>query len=175
MKSTIKEERKSNCNLSNGLNDLYPLNSFSNYSFSNLLAETVDSLIFCPSDVNKIKEEYTESDPEEYILENNNFKYNSLKLFKIENFIDGDTKMKNRRKTKLAIKQYKCQWLGCKKEYKSKENLTLHTKNIHFKIKPYKCRFCIMEFSHRNGKTYHERKYHINKLPYKCLSNGKDF
>jgi uncharacterized Zn-finger protein len=46
---------------------------------------------------------------------------------------------------------YKCEYEGCEKVYRSKENMTLHYKNIHLKLKPYKCRFCDSTFSHRNG------------------------
>jgi uncharacterized Zn-finger protein len=73
-------------------------------------------------------------------------------------------------------KIYKCHYTGCIKVYKSKENMTLHYKNIHLKLKPYKCRFCDCTFSHRNGnfktylgRTYHERKLHTKYLPYKCI------
>ncbi len=75
----------------------------------------------------------------------------------------------------IKTKHFKCEVNGCEKIYRSKENLTLHIKNIHLNLKPYKCRFCSSTFSHRNGiiriklgKTYHERKLHINYLPYKC-------
>ncbi len=50
------------------------------------------------------------------------------------------------------LKNFKCE--DCEKVYKSKENLTLHIKNIHLKIKPYSCKYCIAEFSHRNGSLY---------------------
>lgn len=70
-------------------------------------------------------------------------------------------------------KCYKC--TDCVKVYKSKENLMLHVKNIHLKIKPYDCKYCTALFSHRNGnkflilgKTYHERKFHTKYLPHKC-------
>jgi hypothetical protein len=46
---------------------------------------------------------------------------------------------------------YKCEVEDCDKIYKSKENLTLHIKNIHLHLKPYRCRFCNSTFSHRNG------------------------
>jgi hypothetical protein len=49
------------------------------------------------------------------------------------------------------IRLYKCEFEGCEKVYRSKENMTLHFKNIHLKLKPYKCRFCASLFSHRNG------------------------
>jgi hypothetical protein len=76
-------------------------------------------------------------------------------------------------KIKISTKcEFKCEYNGCGKVYKSKENLKLHTKNKHENFKPYKCRFCISTFSHRNGKTYHERKFHINYLPYKCTYEG---
>jgi hypothetical protein len=76
----------------------------------------------------------------------------------------------------MKIRLFRCEYPGCEKAYKSRENMTLHFKNIHLKQKPYKCRFCAANFSHRNGKyklfnlgkTYHERKFHINYLPYKC-------
>jgi hypothetical protein len=53
---------------------------------------------------------------------------------------------------------------NCGKIYKSKENLVIHNKNIHLKIKPYKCKYCKSHFSHRNGKLYHERRFHENNL-----------
>lgn len=49
-------------------------------------------------------------------------------------------------------KNFKCSYEGCNKCYKSKENLTLHYKNIHLNEKPYTCKFCKATFSHRNGK-----------------------
>ena len=52
----------------------------------------------------------------------------------------------------LTFKFFKCMVIGCNKMYKSKENLNLHTKNIHEGIKPYPCRYCSLKFSHRNGK-----------------------
>ena len=73
---------------------------------------------------------------------------------------------------KLPKKSFSCDIDNCLKTYKSRENLNLHVKNIHHKIKPYNCRFCEASFSHRNGKTYHERKFHINYLPYKCSYDG---
>ena len=70
-------------------------------------------------------------------------------------------------------KSFTCK--DCNKTYKSKENLTLHIKNIHLKQKPYNCKYCSAVFSHRNGisfiylgKTYHERKFHTKYLPHKC-------
>jgi len=66
------------------------------------------------------------------------------------------------------IKKFSCSFIGCKKIYKSKENLTLHFKNIHLKEKPYSCKYCKSLFSHRNGKTYHERRFHTKYFPHKC-------
>ncbi len=48
-------------------------------------------------------------------------------------------------------KEFKCDFEGCEKVYKSKENLKLHINNFHLHVKPYKCKFCMMTFSHRNG------------------------
>lgn len=70
------------------------------------------------------------------------------------------------------VKQHKCPEQGCEKVYKSRENLTLHFKNIHMNMKPYKCFYCSAVFSHRNGKTYHERKFHTKILPHKCEHLG---
>lgn len=47
------------------------------------------------------------------------------------------------------VKSFAC--TECFKVYKSKENLTLHFKNIHLKQKPYSCKYCSAVFSHRNG------------------------
>lgn len=63
---------------------------------------------------------------------------------------------------------FKCCYVGCSKQYKTKENLILHIKNYHLGEKPFKCKFCDEKFSHRNGKLYHERKTHLNILPHKC-------
>ncbi len=51
----------------------------------------------------------------------------------------------------FCFKLFKCEYVGCDKAYKSKENLNLHIKNIHLKVKPYQCSFCSSRFSHRNG------------------------
>jgi hypothetical protein len=48
-------------------------------------------------------------------------------------------------------KSFNCPFKDCIKVYKSKENLTLHYKNIHLKEKPYSCKYCSAVFSHRNG------------------------
>jgi hypothetical protein len=69
-------------------------------------------------------------------------------------------------------KTFDCPVKGCAKVYKSKENLTLHYKNIHLKEKPYSCKFCEAVFSHRNGKTYHERRFHTKYFPHKCSFIG---
>ncbi len=51
-------------------------------------------------------------------------------------------------------KLFLCNYEACEKSYKSKENLTLHIKNIHLKEKPYSCKYCSSVFSHRNGRLY---------------------
>ena len=59
----------------------------------------------------------------------------------------------------LGIEQFfTCNY--CNKSYKCKENLTLHTLNIHMDVKPYSCKYCNKKFSHRNGKKYHEKHKH---------------
>lgn len=59
---------------------------------------------------------------------------------------------------KEKLKLFKCTYQNCMKAYKSKENLTLHFKNIHLKEKPYICKFCKATFSHRNGKVNFSKK-----------------
>jgi hypothetical protein len=81
----------------------------------------------------------------------------------IGNCIDGKNKKK---------RTFYCPFTSCTKVYKSKENLTLHYKNIHLKQKPYSCKFCEAVFSHRNGKTYHERRFHTKVFPHKCDYEG---
>lgn len=73
----------------------------------------------------------------------------------------------------FSSRLFKCTEANCGKVYKSKENLTLHFKNIHLKEKPYGCKYCSALFSHRNGKTYHERKFHTKYLPHKCIYESK--
>lgn len=82
--------------------------------------------------------------------------------------IEKETKNKKSKKS-----SFECLEPGCDKVYRTKENLTLHFKNKHLKMKPYKCSFCSSEFSHRNGKIYHERKTHLNILPYGCDVESK--
>jgi uncharacterized Zn-finger protein len=77
-------------------------------------------------------------------------------------------------KTHCYIKRFICNLDNCSKEYKSKENMVLHIKNIHLLCKPYNCSFCSNTFSHRNGKTYHERKVHTHIFPHKCAFNGNN-
>jgi hypothetical protein len=146
----------------NLINDKSESESFSDLN-SPFLSDLIDPMVSCISvDINN-NEEKTISQIES---ENEIFP-------KIENIIDKDIKLRRKKKaTEFINKNYKCNWIDCSKEYRSKENLNLHLKNFHLKIKPYKCRFCLLKFSHRNGKTYHERKIHINNLPYKCLSEG---
>lgn len=81
----------------------------------------------------------------------------------------------NRKKRKREQKGYKCQYEGCLKEYKSKENLNLHIKNKHEGLKPYRCSYCSLLFSHRNGKRYHERSQHTKLLPYPCIRCAQSF
>jgi len=53
----------------------------------------------------------------------------------------------------FCFKLHKCEYAGCEKAYKSRENLNLHIRNKHLGEKPYQCRYCISRFSHRNGRT----------------------
>lgn len=69
-------------------------------------------------------------------------------------------------------RKFNCSYANCKKEYRSKENLLFHIKNVHDKLKPFQCSYCLMKFSHRNGKIYHERKQHTSILPYSCTYEG---
>jgi len=65
---------------------------------------------------------------------------------------ENDLNFSNLSLNRSTHKIFTCAFEGCKKIYKSKENLTLHYRNIHLKEKPYSCKFCSSRFSHRNGK-----------------------
>jgi uncharacterized Zn-finger protein len=82
-------------------------------------------------------------------------------------------KLEKHNKLHFCEKNFKCTYQACGKVYKSKENLTLHIKNKHLGMKPYKCKYCDHLFSHRNGKIYHERKFHKDEMSFQCL--GKVF
>lgn len=69
--------------------------------------------------------------------------------FKINS--DNESYFSNKSNNSASIKSFPCTFEKCDKIYKSKENLTLHYKNIHLKEKPYSCKFCNSIFSHRNG------------------------
>lgn len=83
-------------------------------------------------------------------VSNNSFSFlRRTNKFKLNN--DSDCNMSNISYNSTASKYFPCSFDGCEKVYKSKENLTLHFKNIHLKEKPYSCKFCNSQFSHRNG------------------------
>lgn len=78
----------------------------------------------------------------------------SNKNFNKKDILDINPKPKiTKTNKKNILKKFPCPFIGCKKIYKSKENLTLHFRNIHLKEKPYSCKFCKSLFSHRNGKS----------------------
>jgi hypothetical protein len=81
--------------------------------------------------------------------QNNTTIVNPLENFKLSNEKDlnNSTLSNNSR----GNKNFTCTFENCEKVYKSKENLTLHYKNIHLKEKPYSCSYCGSQFSHRNG------------------------
>ena len=153
----------------------------------NFVIQDINALIF-----SRLAQEYLE-DNDNFILKYDEKDEENLNLIcseaeakeeaRIEekkgNFPDAQLKVSSqsqilfRNKGKKA-KVFQCPITNCFKQYKSRENLNLHVKNIHEATKPYKCRFCAHTFSHRNGKTYHERKFHINYLPYKCIYQGKN-
>jgi uncharacterized Zn-finger protein len=70
--------------------------------------------------------------------------------------------LKDHLKSHMTFKTFHCQFDNCGKIYKSKENLVLHIKNIHLKLKPYRCRFCDSSFSHRNGKILNFYLFYLN-------------
>ena len=73
------------------------------------------------------------------------------KMKEIKYSCDNLEEVKEKNGNKVKLKLLKCTYQGCMKAYKSKENLTLHFRNIHLKEKPYNCKFCKAMFSHRNG------------------------
>jgi hypothetical protein len=52
-----------------------------------------------------------------------------------------------------SVRLFKCMHEDFLKSYKSNENLTLPTRNIHLKERPYHCKYCDLTFTHRYGKT----------------------
>ncbi len=65
--------------------------------------------------------------------------------------LENDATKSNPSHNSSSSKYFPCTFEGCEKVYKSKENLTLHYRNIHLKERPYSCKFCNSLFSHRNG------------------------
>ena len=103
----------------------------------------------------------------ENLICNTSFNLNSRNIFKNQHLTDEVSLFKkedakilvtNTTQETILIKEVKklfvCEYQNCDKQYKAKENLSLHIKNIHLKIKPYKCRFCALNFSHRNGNFF---------------------
>jgi len=83
-------------------------------------------------------------------VSNNSFSY----LKKSPEFrlnIENDFNLSHISHSSINKKIFPCTYDKCEKIYKSKENLTLHYKNIHLREKPYSCKFCNSRFSHRNG------------------------
>jgi hypothetical protein len=76
---------------------------------------------------------------------------NDEESFFINNVNISNTLDEINKPVKKSKNLYICEAEGCNKFYRSKENLTLHFKNKHLNLKPYKCRFCNSFFSHRNG------------------------
>ncbi len=97
-------------------------------------------------------------------IKSNSFSYlGESAKFKI--FIDKNLNISTQSDNSGADIKFKCTYEKCEKVYKSKENLTLHYKNIHLKEKPYSCIYCGSQFSHRNGKyPYSFRKKFILTL-----------
>ena len=65
------------------------------------------------------------------------------------------------RKLKMITKPkiYECKF--CPKTFSRIDNLTFHTRTVHFKEKPYACKYdCGLKFSNRNERWRHEQKHH---------------
>jgi hypothetical protein len=95
-------------------------------------------------------------------VSNNSFSFlRRTNKFKLNN--ESDLNISNLSYNSTASKYFPCSFEVCEKVYKSKENLTLHYKNIHLKQKPYSCKFCNSQFSHRNG-IFNEFVYYFSFL-----------
>ncbi len=81
---------------------------------------------------------------------NNNIKPRD-NLEKNKSFVIRDKKLSVNKQTYKLREEFKCSYAKCFKVYKNKENLELHIKTKHLKIKPFTCSYCDSKFSHRNG------------------------
>ena len=65
----------------------------------------------------------------------------------------------------------------CDKEYKSKQSLGYHFKNVHRcnLIKEHQCNICRSGFDIQSQLTLHMKSSHENKKYHKCDSCGKSF
>lgn len=91
-------------------------------------------------------------------IQNNSFtfikKTTKFKINAENNFNQIEKEINKKNRSFMSDKNFPCEYEGCIKSYKSKENLNLHVRNIHLNEKPYSCEFCDSLFSHRNGKIY---------------------
>jgi hypothetical protein len=137
-------------------------NTFENYSLdlNNLLFQRLRNDYFNKNeDWGKIKEEENFHlqlipDCDNPRVEKENSCHIKEKLHVEEDFLHGNKsdEILTSEASNTKESKFKCFFENCGKVYKSKENLNLHIRNIHYNQKPYKCRFCGAVFSHRNGK-----------------------
>jgi hypothetical protein len=153
-------------------NQINPPNDLSLLNLSSFLFQRINNNIFSKAEDgewNSKEEEYqnekimNENLPNSHEFEDNLNQDFLEKEKKQDDSNDSSRDKKTKTSEELIIEaghitkegvRFRCFFEGCSKVYKSKENLNLHIRNIHYMQKPYKCRFCSAAFSHRNGKNY---------------------
>ena len=86
---------------------------------------------------------------------------------------------KNQVSKMSTLREFKCSYDGCDKEYKLKGNLKQHIKAVHDKIKDFECDKCEFKCSANSHLKTHIKMVHdkikdieCDKCDYKCSSNS---
>ena len=86
------------------------------------------------------------------------------------------TKIKTRRHVESFHQniRYKCEFVGCDREFTSKSKMTAHIKTVHRDIRTYKCEYCEKSFKTTDARKAHTM-IHTGERPFRCSKCGKGF